>query len=298
MRVFERGWLSANNILLDDGCRTHLIDSGYCVHATQTVALVENALGFKRPLNFLLNTHLHSDHCGGNAALKVRYPNLITVIPPGQADSVSIWDRNALSHQPTGQMCPRFTFDELLQPHSTVESGKHKWQVHSAGGHDPHSVILFEAEEKILISADALWEKGFGVVFPELEGVHAFSDVEKTLNLIEKLTPDIVIPGHGPVFQYQRLHMKTARHRLEGFVKNPSKHANYAAKVLIKFKLIEWQKISIEYLMQWAMNTSHLLTIHKGFFEKSVFKEWLSELLSELERSKAASIQRGEIVNL
>jgi glyoxylase-like metal-dependent hydrolase (beta-lactamase superfamily II) len=46
-------------------------------------------------------------------------------------------------------------------------------------GHDPHSVILFEPVSRVLISADALWERGFGVIFPELEGVEAFDEVAR-----------------------------------------------------------------------------------------------------------------------
>ena len=47
MRVFERGWLSSNNILFFDeeahgGCA--LVDSGYLTHAPQTIALVQHAL--------------------------------------------------------------------------------------------------------------------------------------------------------------------------------------------------------------------------------------------------------------
>jgi hypothetical protein len=42
--VFERGWLSANNVLLCDKHRTTMIDSGYVSHHAQTLALVENAL--------------------------------------------------------------------------------------------------------------------------------------------------------------------------------------------------------------------------------------------------------------
>ena len=43
--VFERGWLSSNNILLRGAQTTALIDSGYASHAAQTVALVRAALG-------------------------------------------------------------------------------------------------------------------------------------------------------------------------------------------------------------------------------------------------------------
>ena len=44
IRVFERGWLSANNILLQGRGGAALIDSGYVTHAPQTIALVKHAL--------------------------------------------------------------------------------------------------------------------------------------------------------------------------------------------------------------------------------------------------------------
>ena len=45
MRIFERGWLSANNILFIGRDETALVDSGYATHAPQTLALVRHALG-------------------------------------------------------------------------------------------------------------------------------------------------------------------------------------------------------------------------------------------------------------
>ena len=70
MTVFERGWLSSNNILFTgQHSGAALVDTGYCTHSAQTLALVQSALG-RRPLERILNTHLHSDHCGGNAALQ------------------------------------------------------------------------------------------------------------------------------------------------------------------------------------------------------------------------------------
>ena len=43
MRVFERGWLSSNNVLFT-GDAPALVDSGYVTHAPQTLALVRHAL--------------------------------------------------------------------------------------------------------------------------------------------------------------------------------------------------------------------------------------------------------------
>ena len=192
VRVFERGWLSSNNILLLDDDEPTLIDSGYASHAAQTLALVEQALR-PQPLVRLVNTHLHSDHCGGNAALKARYPALDTAIPPGLADAVTRWDDTVLGYHATGQAMVPYGFDRLLQPGQTEHLGGRPWQVHAAPGHDPHAVLLFEPQSRTLISGDALWANGFGVVFPELDGEHAFADVAATLDLIEHLDRKSVV---------------------------------------------------------------------------------------------------------
>jgi glyoxylase-like metal-dependent hydrolase (beta-lactamase superfamily II) len=298
--VLERGWLSANNILLTDPegrCGAALVDSGYCTHAAQTVALVQARLPPGTPLALLVNTHLHSDHCGGNAAMQAHFAGLRTLIPPGQAALVRDWDPDALSYTPTGQDCPRFRFDGLLQPGRPLRLGGRHWQVHAAPGHDTHSVVLFEPESRVLISADALWENGFGVVFPELEGEQAFAAVAATLDRIEALAPVIVIPGHGPVFTDVAGALATARRRLDGFVQSPARHALYAAKVLLKYKLLEWQQAPEAQVRAWATATPYFGMLHARHFGGTPFTEWTSELLSALEASGAARRADGWLHN-
>jgi glyoxylase-like metal-dependent hydrolase (beta-lactamase superfamily II) len=298
--VFERGWLSSNNILFVDDESAALVDSGYSTHAGQTVALVRSALG-ARPFNELLCTHLHSDHCGGNAALQAIYPGVRTFIPPGSAEAVARWDQSALSFQATGQQCDRFTFDGLLCPGNEHQLGGSPWQVHGAPGHDPHSVILFEPRSCTLISADALWANGFGVVFPELEGVAGFDEVAASLDLIEKLAPRTVIPGHGPVFAGEEqvaAALARARARLSSHVQDPKRHAAHAMKVLIKFKLLEWQSISEAEFFQWAERTPYLSVVHARYFAPGERREWLDSLLAELLRSRAVDRVDGRIVNI
>ena len=294
--VLERGWLSANNILLMGQDGAALVDTGYCTHAAQTVALVQSALA-GRPLQHILNTHLHSDHCGGNAALQQAWPQVHTAIPPGQAAQVRDWDAQALSYTPTGQDCPPFHFDTLLQPGTEVPLGNRPWQVHAAPGHDPHSVVLFEPQDALLISADALWENGFGVVFPELEGADAFADVGATLDLIERLAPRTVIPGHGAVFRDAPRALDVARRRLDGFARDPRKHALYAAKVLLKYKLLDWQQITLTDLMAWAAATPYFGLLHARHFADQPQPAWLLGLVDDLVRSGAATRRGGQLHN-
>ncbi len=296
MTVFERGWLSSNNILIRGQSSTALIDSGYSTHSEQTLGLVQHALA-GQSLDLLLNTHLHSDHCGGNSVLQAAYPNLHTAIPPGLAKAVENWDPMALSYIPTGQQCPPFVFTSLLQRDSTMLLGDIAWQVHAAPGHDSHSVILFEPDSKVLISADALWENGFGVVFPELEGKQAFLEVAETLDLIESLQPKIIIPGHGSMFTDLEASLVAARTRLRSFVADPRKHANYAGKVLLKFKLLEVHRISSHLIQTWALATPYLKMLHERYFSEIDMNTWLDQLVKDLLRSGAATQDGLFIVN-
>ena len=297
LQVFERGWLSANNILFTDSESATLVDSGYVTHEAQTLALVQNALD-GRKLDRLVNTHLHSDHCGGNHLLQTHYPQLETHIPPGEAKAVSTWDVEALSYEATGQLCPRFKFEGLLHAGQILRLASLNWEVHAAPGHDPHSVILFEPIHQILISADALWANGFGVVFPELEGVDAFHEVAQTLDLIESLKPSWVIPGHGAVFDNVDAALEIARKKLNGFVQSPLKHGRYGAKVLLKYKLLELTQVQNTDFVAWASGVPYLKQLHQTYGEQQPLQEWLQDMLLDLERSKALAFQDDMIVNL
>jgi len=294
--VFERGWLSSNNILLQGSRGAALVDSGYCTHAEQTLALVKGALG-ERPLDLLLNTHLHSDHCGGNAALQSRYPAVETLIPPGQAEHVRHWNPVALTYVPTGQQCPPFRMEGLLEPGKEVSLGDCNWQIHGSPGHDPHSVILFEPQSRTLISADSLWENGFGVIFQELEGEQAFDEEAQTLDLIESLAPLVVIPGHGKVFTHVAQSLAAARRRLDGFVRDPKKHAVHAAKVLLKFKLLELQRLSLAEFTQWASTTAYFDMVHQRWFSEIEQAAWIAQLADDLVRSGAAQREGQYLLN-
>jgi len=295
--LLERGWLSSNNILIQGPTHCALIDSGYATHAGQTLALIQAALN-GRALDVLLNTHLHSDHCGGNAALQARYPQLHTLIPPGQAAYVAEWNPYALSYTPTGQICAPFSFSATLQPNTHIELGGQLWQILAAPGHDPSSVMLFEPASRLLLSADALWENGFGVVFPELDGDEAFTEVAQTLDLIASLDAHTIIPGHGPAFTDVPAALARARKRLDVFVNDPAKHIRYAAKVLIKFKLLEAQTIAFDALLAWAKATDLVAHVHQANASQTSFDTWVDQLVTELVRSGAATREQSTVRNM
>jgi len=241
MRFIERDWLSANQILFfeDDGSAT-VIDTGYVKHAALTCALVERMLD-GRPLARILNTHLHSDHCGGNAALAQRFGAAIFV-PSGVFHLAREWQLEALSFAATGQRCERFLPSGSIHAGQQLRLGALTWEVHAAAGHDPESIMLFAPSHRILISADALWEDGFGVTFPELSGESGFQEQQEVLERIESLQPTMIIPGHGPIFLDLDLALARARGRLAWLQADPVRNARYALKVLVKFIMLDLER--------------------------------------------------------
>jgi glyoxylase-like metal-dependent hydrolase (beta-lactamase superfamily II) len=309
LTVFERGWLSSNNVLFFDsigdepigaarseaGGRSVLVDSGYATHAPQTVALVRRALGPAR-LGRIVNTHLHSDHCGGNFALQQAFGCGVDV-PAGEAAKVDRWNESELTYRGTGQQCPRFTRSGSVRGGDTIQLGRTEWKVLAAPGHDPESVVLYQPEHEILISADALWENGFGVVFPELEGASAFDDVGRTLDAIAGLRVRWIIPGHGAPFRGLGAAIERARSQLDSFKANPARHARHAAKVLMKFHLLELGDVTSNDLFAWEDATDYLSLCHRAHFCSTTFRSWCAELVGELAAADALRIDGDRIIN-
>ena len=298
MTVLERGWLSSNNVLIRAAtgeAGAVLVDSGHVNHAAQTVALVRHALQ-GAPLSRIVNTHLHSDHCGGNAALQRAF-GVPAFIPPGSADAVRGWDESKLTYEASGQRCERFTVAGTLAPGDGFTAGGRHWQVYAAPGHDPESVILFDAVNGVLISADALWERGFGVVFPEIADEPGFDDVGATLELIERLPVRVVIPGHGAPFTDAAAAIAIARSRLAGFQADPARHARHAAKVLIKYHLMEERQQPLDALLAWAAATPMLAQLWKrhGRRNSASTAAWAERFVRELAAAGVLALDEGVV---
>lgn len=296
LRVLERGWLSSNNVLLfDDDGRATLVDTGYVTQKEQTLALVRHALA-GRPLARVVNTHLHSDHCGGNAELARAFSATIH-IPPGQADAVARWDEEELTYRATGQQCDRFVHDGVIEPGTAIRMGGMDWRVYAASGHDPHSVVLWAAEPAILISADALWSNGFGVIFPELEGESGFAEQRAILELIGSLAPRLVIPGHGAPFTDVDAALKRAHARLDALGASLERNARHAAKVLLKFHLLEVRRVTMDDLVARVARARYFPLINDRYF-RMPFDAFVRQQVSDLVAGGAAVMDGDAVLNL
>lgn len=293
LQVFERGWLSSNSVLCADADGQTLIDSGYGSHAGQTLALVEHRLGGTK-LNRIINTHCHSDHIGANAALRRRFDCAIW-LPQGEAPIIERWNEDELMLRYADQRAERFDFDRVVAADQVLRFGDIEWRALAVPGHDRHALAYFAPDERVLISGDALWENGFGVIFPALFGdATAFAESRQTLDRIGALGARVVIPGHGRVFSGVGKALERAYFKLDSYEEDPERLGRHASKVMLSFALMEKRAMPIASLPDYVERVGILRDINARYFRwtPQVLAQWLA---SELVRSGAAFVQEGSL---
>ena len=291
IQVIERGWLSANNIVLHAQGGATLVDSGYGSHAAQTLALLEHAL-HGEALARLVNTHCHSDHMGGNAAIQKKY-RCRTSVPVGEAPLIDRWDEQALILAIADQRAERFRYDDSFGSGITMKMGEFDWQVIAAPGHDTHAAMFYSPGLRVLISGDALWENGFGAVFPQLFGRDtALRETRETLEGIARLGAEIVIPGHGRPFASVDSALERAFRRVESYEEDISRLARHCVKVAFSFALLEKRSMPLSEVPGYVGRVPILADINLRYLGMSDgdFSEWL---VGDLERSGAVRRNNG-----
>jgi len=294
VRVIERGWLSSNNIVCLDGDQATLVDSGYVGHAAQTVELVKSAVA-TRHLTRLINTHSHSDHIGGNAAMQRAFGCEI-LIPAGIEQHIAHWDEEALLLGPAAQRGDRFRHDGVIAPGDEFDMGGLTWQALVAPGHDMEALVFHCPQERLLISGDALWQDGFGIVFGELLGRGgALAATRQTLEMLARLEVDTVIPGHGAPFGDYPAALARAFGRLEAFERDPKRVARNAVKACFTFSLLDLGRLPRAELAAFVERVPLFRNVgrdHLGMTPAEL-AEWLK---SELLRAGAIALEGDDIV--
>jgi glyoxylase-like metal-dependent hydrolase (beta-lactamase superfamily II) len=291
--VIERGWLNCNQILLTSAHENILIDSGYGRHAAATISYVEQALQGKH-LHRLINTHCHSDHMGGNRALSEHYACRVT-IPEGEVQHVVPWSAQSCWAEQMDQYAEEFQFDDTISAGGMFDGGDLQWRAVAAPGHDMGALMFWCEAEKILITGDALWERGMGFVWPSIEGNAPNSNIRAafaTFDVIEGLNPATIIPGHGAPFFDVKSSLEFNRSKLSALARDPVKAARNVAKSLFVFALLDKQVMPANELAAYVATVPTYRKLDDEFLHIGI--DELAKLMQhELVASGAVSMSDG-----
>ena len=292
LHVFVRDWLSSNNVVLKSRDGHVLIDTGYLRHAPLTLALLASPRGIGGdPLAWIINTHCHSDHIGGNAAIVAKYGCPVAV-PEGEAPLVERWDQKALLYDYCDQRADRFAVSQALVPGTTHVWGDLEWRALAAPGHDMGALVFYNPEYGILISGDALWEDGFGLVMPPEFDSAALPATRATIEMIAGLDLRIVIPGHGEPFSDVAGALARARQRVAAFESDSLRVARHALKALLMFALLDRQQMLLAEMPSYLDRVGVYRDFNRQFFRVPP-SALAAMLIGELEKSGAVRREDG-----
>jgi glyoxylase-like metal-dependent hydrolase (beta-lactamase superfamily II) len=288
VRVLVRDWLSANNIVLLQSGHNVLVDTGYVSRAHDMLErLRDPELLGEQTLQLIANTHCHSDHMGGNALLARTYGAPIAV-PEGEAPLIRSWDTRGLWLDYADQRSERFEVSEELRAGSVYRWGELSWQAIAAPGHDMGALVFYCEDERILISGDALWENGFGIVMPDQSGTLAAT--RSTLEQLAKLDVEVVIPGHGQPFGDFAGALERSFARLRAFEADSSRMARSVLKAMLTFSLLERGRLPLSTLAAYLDGIPIYHEYNALYFGLSA--QALADLLVQ-ELSRAGAIRRS-----
>ena len=87
---------------------------------------------------------------------------------------VAAWEPRSLWLVGTGQVMPRFAVDRALAHGEAVDLGGRRWRIVWTPGHAVGGVAWWCEHDGLLITGDALWEDGFGLLNTWIDGPEVF----------------------------------------------------------------------------------------------------------------------------
>jgi len=221
-----------------------IVDDDYAPMAPKITAALKGITD--KPLRFIINTHYHFDHAGGNAVFQPMAPIIAheNVRKRLQTDTAMGNGGSVKMNSPAAPAIalPILTFERDVTVHL---NGEDIQALHFPSGHtDGDSVVFFPKSNVVHMGDDFVT---YGFPFIDLQGGGSVTGlINACESVIKKLPADVkVIPGHGPVSTLEDV---------KGFVTMLKETRAVAQKALKAGKTIEqakqekilapWQKFS------------------------------------------------------
>jgi cyclase len=194
-----------------------------------------------QPIKYILTTHHHGDHSGGNAKF----------LSSAQIISTANARKNIVDHKqgnaPAGMEPARLTFTDQA---SVFLGGKEVRAYYFGRGHTNGDAVIYFPELRTLHTGDLMAGASPLIDYP---GGGSIVEWTKTLDAAMKLDFETVIPGHGAVTNKAGLltyrnNVEKLRTRVTGLIREGKGQEEVGKVLTAEYK---WQPNSLN--MQWSL---------------------------------------------
>lgn len=281
-------------MVLIQGTRPLLIDSGYGSDIDATESLLRSTGTSPEEIALLANTHYHCDHVGGNATLQKRY-RLPIAAHAWDAALINRRDAQACSAAWLDQPIELYTVTVPLQDGDRIETGTTSVQVLHTPGHTLGHLAYYLPTESILICGDAVHGDDVGWLNQFREGAGALDRAIASLDRLAALPVRWTCSGHGTAFTDVAAALARARARYVIWQAQPEKLAWHACKRIGTYALMIYGGLEACDVASYFCACGWFQDYAQTYFHLAP-ADFVAPFVSELLRANAARWQDGRLV--
>jgi cyclase len=181
---------NATALITDEG--VVLVDDKFAVDHNNIVSELKRVTS--QPIRYVVNTHHHADHSGGNATLQQM--NVQVVMSRRASDNMATAPHDAQ------WSVPNVVFDGQL---SMQLGGKRIELYHLGRGHTDGDVVVCFPASRTLVAGDLFVSDPGTPQFVDYAGGGSAKEWTRTLDSVLQIDFDTVVPGHGTVTTKQEM---------------------------------------------------------------------------------------------
>jgi cyclase len=216
-----------------------MVDDKYEQDYDQIMSKVKSVTN--QPIRYILSTHYHADHSGGNT----RFAASTEIISTLNAHNNIV--NHVQSNAPPNMIPARVTF---TQETDVFLGGKHVQARYYGRGHTNGDAVVYFPDLRLVHTGDLMTSATPLIDYP---GGGSLIEWTKTLDEVMKLDFDTVIPGHGPVSKKAdmltyRNNAEKMRNRVQGLIRQGKTQDDIAKVMTAEYN---WMPGSL--YMQWSL---------------------------------------------